>query len=105
MPGITGRTQEKHRSGLAHSYRGSSRHPAGPGYFSPDKTGRSKSANMERNVQKGDATLTREKETEEPEKEISLKPVTTGNNTASMTQNKQKLLERKWRKGKLPFRN
>lgn len=49
---------------------------------------------MERNTQKGDATLTREKETEEPEKEISLKPVTTGNNMASMTQNRQKLLKR-----------
>lgn len=60
---------------------------------------------MERNTQKGDATLTREKETEEPEKEISLKPVTTGNNMASMTQNRQKLLEReKWRRRKFPFR-
>lgn len=56
---------------------------------------------MERNVQKGDAALTREKETEEPEKEISLKPVTTGNNTASI---KQKLLEREKREeGKIPF--
>lgn len=85
-------------------YMGSSRHPAGPGYFDPDKTGRSRSANMERNAQEGDATLTREKETEEPEKEISLKPVTTGNNMASMTQNKQKLLEReKMEEGKISF--
>lgn len=59
---------------------------------------------MGRNTQKGDATLAREKETEEKEKEISLKPVTTENNMASMTQNRQKLLEReKMEEGKIPF--
>lgn len=72
---------------------------AGPGYFSPGKTCRSRTASVERERNP------KEIQHREPEKETSLK-ISTENNMASPTHNRQKLLEEKKRKKmRLPFRN